>query len=183
MPTQAIAVRYTNVSFILQLIEVPVALAASPKRKLIHQLSFIIIIHVICMLSQILPLKLNKQPQRNCMVFHSYHIFQQNRPPMFAILRVNKGDAVRNQAKVLAVCKQEASICQQKGSEEKEKRPLLLAGCCQQLFASKTGNFGDPGAIRTRDVLLRRQALYPAEVRDHILETLVLQGFRAFRSS
>ena len=40
-----------------------------------------------------------------------------------------------------------------------------------QHLALKTGKFpknGDPGAIRTRDVLLRRQTLYPTEVRDHV---------------
>ena len=28
------------------------------------------------------------------------------------------------------------------------------------------GEYGDPGAIRTLDLLLRRQLLYPAELRD-----------------
>ena len=32
-------------------------------------------------------------------------------------------------------------------------------------------------------LFLRRRTLYPAEVRDHVLEILILQGFRAFRSS
>ena len=32
-------------------------------------------------------------------------------------------------------------------------------------------------------LLLRRRTLYPAEVRDHVLEILILQGFRAFQSS
>ena len=32
-------------------------------------------------------------------------------------------------------------------------------------------------------LLLRRRTLYPAEVRDHVLEILISQGFRAFRSS
>lgn len=44
-----------------------------------------------------------------------------------------------------------------------------------QHLALKTGKFpknGDPGAIRTRDVLLRRQTLYPTEVRDHVPKNL-----------
>ena len=32
-------------------------------------------------------------------------------------------------------------------------------------------------------LFLRRRTLYPAEVRDHVLEILISQGFRAFRSS
>ena len=35
------------------------------------------------------------------------------------------------------------------------------------MFKSSTYSFGDPDRIRTYDLLLRRQLLYPAELRDH----------------
>ena len=38
-------------------------------------------------------------------------------------------------------------------------------------------------ALDSGERFLRRRTLYPAEVRDHVLEILILQGFRAFRSS
>lgn len=58
---------------------------------------------------------------------------------------------------------------------KKENPPVFRAGCGLQHLALKTGKFpknGDPGAIRTRDVLLRRQTLYPTEVRDHVPKNL-----------
>ena len=42
----------------------------------------------------------------------------------------------------------------------------------------KSGNFGDPGGIRTHGLSLRRRPLYPAELRDHVPEILILQGFQ-----
>lgn len=38
------------------------------------------------------------------------------------------------------------------------------------------GNNGGPGAIRTRDLCLRRAALYPAELRVHWRPFIVLSG-------
>jgi len=62
------------------------------------------------------------------------------------------------------------------------------------LLSNGVGVTGKPGHFRTLfpfsvsgkavvGLLLRRRTLYPAEVRDHVLEILILQGFRAFRSS
>ena len=62
------------------------------------------------------------------------------------------------------------------------------------LLGKGVGATGKPGHFRTLfpfsvsgktvvGLLLRRRTLYPAEVRDHVLEILILQGFRAFRSS
>ena len=62
------------------------------------------------------------------------------------------------------------------------------------LLSKGVGVTGKPGHFRTLfpfsvsgktvvGLLLRRRTLYPAEVRDHVLEILILQGFRAFRSS
>ena len=66
---------------------------------------------------------------------------------------------------------------------EKEKRPLLLADCCLQLLLPNSGIFGDPGGIRTHGLSLRRRPLYPAELRDHVPETLCFQGFPGFEAS
>ena len=48
------------------------------------------------------------------------------------------------------------------------KRCLAAAGGQKKSRHSRGGFFilSDPGAIRTRDRLLRRQMLYPAELRD-----------------
>ena len=70
-----------------------------------------------------------------------------------------------------------------KRPDRKRKAPAFVSRLLLAAFCFKNGLFGDPGAIRTRDVPLRRRTLYPAEVRDHVLKILISQGFRAFRSS
>ena len=44
------------------------------------------------------------------------------------------------------------------------------------LTLSNTGTYSGPGAIRTRDLLLRRQALYPAELRALVSAPLFHRG-------
>ena len=83
---------------------------------------------------------------------------------------------------IWAKCLQSANVAffllagiQGKKFAKKENPPVFRAGCGLQHLALKTGKFpknGDPGAIRTRDVLLRRQPLYPTEVRDHVPKNL-----------
>ena len=38
-------------------------------------------------------------------------------------------------------------------------------------------------ALDSGELFLRRRPLYPAEVRDHVLKILILQGFRGFSDS
>lgn len=90
------------------------------------------------------------------MDFQFRHIFQLNHPPMFAVLRANKGERRQKSDKNVGNLQTKPLNLLAEGPRKKEKRPLLLASCCQQLFASKAGFFGDPGAIRTRDIPLRR---------------------------
>ena len=59
-----------------------------------------------------------------------------------------------------------------------EKKPTSSENLLFEANLSNlVGRFGDPGAIRTRDVPLRRRTLYPAEVRDQVL---INQGFPGF---
>lgn len=50
---------------------------------------------------------------------------------------------------------------------QKEKLDLHLQALLDA-FRLKIEQIGDPDAIRTRGVPLRRRTLYPAEVRDHV---------------
>ena len=61
---------------------------------------------------------------------------------------------------------------------EKEK-PYQLHRCPFEGKSVESGRQnGDPGGIRTHGLSLRRRPLYPAELRDLVLESPYSQGFR-----
>ena len=78
------------------------------------------------------------------------------------------GSKIRNLLTGVIFCQQFFCVPQ---CPEKEKSYQLHSCLFEGKSVESGRQNGDPGAIRTRDVPLRRRTLYPAEVRDHALES------------
>ena len=91
------------------------------------------------------------------MSFHGCHIFLLNRPPMFAILRASKRERRQKSGKIVGSLLTGCLNSLAKKPDRKRKAPAFVSRLLLAAFCFKNGLFGDPGAIRTRDVPLRRR--------------------------
>ena len=111
------------------------------------------------------------------MDFQIHYIFQLNRPPMFAILRANIRERRQKSGKNVGNLQTEALILSAKRSRRKRKAPAFVSRLLLAAFCFKNGLFGDPGAIRTRDVPLRRRKKCSPSLPSNVPQVLDITGF------
>lgn len=90
------------------------------------------------------------------MDFQFRHIFQLNHPPMLAFWGSNRRERRQKSGKNVGDLQTKPLNLLAEGPGRKRKAPAFVSRLLLAAFCFKNGLFGDPGAIRTRDVPLRR---------------------------
>lgn len=103
------------------------------------------------------PLKYSRSSTQNFMDFQIHYIFQLDHPPLFAISCANTRERRQKSGKNVGSLQTGSLILFAKRPRRKRKAPAFVSRLLLAAFCFKNGLFGDPGAIRTRDVPLRRR--------------------------